>query len=76
MSGEWGPGPVFSNGGWIYIEVLRDAAMLPEALAGAVGMEVEPFLEELEAWATGIGVPYGIRVDRDARTITALGAPA
>lgn len=71
---RFGAGPVFSTGGWIHVDVLRDGAVPPAALAASVGLELNVFLEELEAWAEGIGLPYGVRVHREAGTITTAGA--
>jgi hypothetical protein len=61
----------FSNGYFMTVGLLRDTAMSVEGLAGAVDLPVDRFLDELHRWAEGPGLPYGIRVDMEARRIVA-----
>jgi hypothetical protein len=61
-------GPVFSNGWWVSIDVLRDAHPPLVQLAHITGLPIEQVTKELEAWATGIGLPYGVNVDVEKQT--------
>lgn len=63
----------FSSGHHAHVDAIRYSAMPATALAELVHLPVEQFLEELERWAQGPGLPYGIRVDREAGTIRVPG---
>lgn len=56
----------------VRLEVLAGGVALP-TLAGALGLELEDLLEQVDAWARTAGFTYGVRVDLDAQTITQAG---
>jgi hypothetical protein len=67
-----GRGIDLPNGWRVTLDALVDVA--PTELAPALDLDVDEFLEYVERWAAGVGAPYGIRVDREAGTITQAGA--
>lgn len=71
-----GPYVEFSTGHRAHVDAIRYSAMPAAALAELVHLPVEQFLEELEHWAQGPGLPYGIRVNREEGTIRVLGRDA
>jgi hypothetical protein len=65
----------FTSGRRVAVDVIRnELTYLPvDALADISDLPTADFLEQLETWATSIGLPYGITVDREAQTITVAG---
>lgn len=62
----------FPSGYFATLEFVRSTP--PEVVAAAVHLSVDDYLEHLERWSEGPGFTYGIRVDREARTVTQAGA--
>lgn len=61
----------FSSGRRISVAVIRNELTdLPVAvLADLARLPEERFLTELDDWARGIGLPYGVEIDTEAGTI-------
>lgn len=58
-----------------YFIRLEAALDLPaEVAAAGVKMSVDDYLAHVERWADSVGLPYGVRVDREQRTVTQVGA--
>jgi hypothetical protein len=55
------------GGYWAYLTALIDVD--PIVMAEAVGMEVDSYLEHVKKWSEGEGLPYGLKVDLEAKTI-------
>lgn len=53
----------FSSGWVISIDLLRQVNPSIIELAGCVHLKPQQVAEELDAWATGIGLPYGVNVN-------------
>lgn len=64
----------FSSGWFMEVYVIRDTDLTPAMFAEAVNMPLDQFLFELNAWARGIGLPYGIKVHVEEQRIEVLGA--
>lgn len=61
------------SGQYVSFEALVDVPV--DALASLADQTIDQFLDDIERWATGIGLPYGFVVDRDAHKIERLGGP-
>lgn len=68
---NYGAGINFSSGWWVSIDLLRSEPTV-EMLAGAVHLTVDEMLEELDRWASGMGLMYGVQVDRDNRSYSCV----
>lgn len=60
-------GIVFSSGWWVSIDLLRNTHLTMIDLAGCVHLSVAQVAEEMHAWATGIGLPFGVNVNVEAQ---------
>jgi hypothetical protein len=61
----------FTSGRQISIAVIRnELTNLPvDVLADFASLPVDEFLAELDRWARGMGLPYGVQIDLENRTI-------
>lgn len=68
----WQPTRIeFSSGWWVDVDMLRNTLLTAEGIAAYVHLDTAAFIDELAVWAEGIGMPYGIKVGRQAQTFTA-----
>jgi hypothetical protein len=66
------PGEAPEVGGtWAHLSTVLHVE--PRVMAAAVGLELSTYLEAVERWADVDGFTYGVRVDREAGTITQAG---
>lgn len=70
----WQPTRIeFSSGWWVDVDLLRHTMLTAESIAAYVHLDTAAFIDDLAVWAEGVGLPYGVEVNRQAQTFTAIG---